>query len=77
MKLKRLGLAVAIVSTFGFSCHNEPNYPTNGMSNGPAGSGSGTASVTNGGPPAGAAAATPSTPAARPDSTRAAAKKRP
>jgi hypothetical protein len=77
MKLKRLGIAVAIISTFGFSCHNEPNYATTGMSNGPKGSGSGVASVSSGGPPSGSAPVTPAATASQPVSSKAAAKKRP
>jgi len=75
MKLKRLGIAVAIVSTFGFSCHNEPNYKISGMTNGPAGSGSGPASVTEGGPPSGAAAAHAAPAPASSSSTGATSKK--
>ncbi|HEY4219374.1 MAG TPA: hypothetical protein VGM67_19655 [Gemmatimonadaceae bacterium] len=65
MRLKRLAIAAAIIPTFGFSCsiHNEPNYAPVGMSNSPTGSGSGTASVTAGGPPAATAPAAPATPA--------------
>lgn len=76
MKLRNVGIAVAIVSTLGFSCYNEPNYARMGMTNSPVGSGSGMASVTHDGPPAGAAAATSPTAAARPDSTKGPAKKR-
>jgi hypothetical protein len=77
MRLRRIGIAAAIVATLGFSCHNEPNYPTPGMSNPPGGSGSGIASVTSGGPPAGAAPApTPVTPP-RPGSSKGVAQKRP
>jgi len=78
MRMRRLGIAAVIIPTLGFSCHNEPNYPSTGMTNGPAGSGSGPASVTNGGPPAGAATAT-TAPAAAPSPAPAkgAAAKRP
>ena len=57
MRMRSIGIAAAIISTLGFSCHNEPNYPTPGMSNGPQGSGSGIASVANGGPAPGTAPA--------------------
>lgn len=43
MNMRKLGIAVAIASTLGFSCHNEPNYARVGMSNPPGGSGSGPA----------------------------------
>jgi hypothetical protein len=42
MRIRTLGIAAAIISTLGFSCYNEPNYPREGMSNGPGGAGSGT-----------------------------------
>jgi hypothetical protein len=64
MRLKRLAIAAAIIPTLGFACYNEPHYPTTGMSNGPAGSGSGITSVTYGGPPAGAVAGAAAAPAA-------------
>jgi hypothetical protein len=77
MRIRRLGIAAAIISTLGFSCYNEPHYPRLGMSNGPVGSGSGTASVTYGGPSAGSAPVTSSVAASRSDSSRGAANKRP
>jgi hypothetical protein len=76
MRMRSLGIAAAIIGTLGFSCHNEPNYPTPGMSNPPGGSGSGIASVTSGGP---AASPTPaSSPAApsQPGSNKSAAQKK-
>jgi hypothetical protein len=77
MRLRRLGITAAILATLGFSCHNEPNYPTPGMSNPPGGSGSGIASVTSGGPAAGTVPApTPVTPS-RPGSSKGATQKRP
>ena len=75
MRMRVLGVALAITSTLGFSCHNEPNYPTPGMSNGPAGSGSGPASIAKGSPSAGAATTTAPATTARPDSSKGAAKK--
>jgi len=65
MSLRRLGIVAAIIATLGFSCHNEPNYPTPGMSNGPEGSGAGTAPATS------------SVTAPRPESSKGAAQKRP
>jgi hypothetical protein len=67
----------AIFATLGFSCHNEPNYSSPGMSNGPTGSGSGPASVSYGGPPTTSAPAPSTSAAPKPDSTKAAATKRP
>ena len=65
MKLRTLGIAAAIVPTLGFSCHNEPTYAREGMSNTPAGSGWGTAQPAVTPPPAAAApAAAPTPPAA-------------
>jgi hypothetical protein len=77
MRLRRLGIAAAIFATLGFSCYNEPDYPTPGMSNGPDGSGSGMASVTSGGPVAGTAPGTASATTPGPDSSKGAAHKRP
>jgi len=77
MRMRSLGIAFAIISTLGFSCHNEPNYPTPGMSNGPQGSGSGIASVANGGPAPGTAPANTSAEGSRAASSKGAAQKRP
>jgi hypothetical protein len=77
MRMRRLVVAAAIVSTLGFSCYNEPDYPRSGMSNGPAGSGSGIASIANGAQPVGTAPGTSLQTATHPDSSKSAAKKRP
>jgi len=76
MRIKRLGLVAAIVASFGFSCHNEPEYQQQGMSNPPGGSGAAPAPATAPSTPATAAPATTSA-AAKADSTKGAAKKKP
>lgn len=84
MKISRLGIAAAIMATFGFSCYNSPNYERVGMSNGPGGSGSATPTLSSTGPsfaatpaasPATAGTAGTAATPARPDSTKNAAKK--
>lgn len=67
MRLRKLGIGLAIIPTLAFSCHNEPNYARVGMNNPPSGSGNGTAPPVVAAPPAAAApaaaAAKPATPA--------------
>ncbi|HEY4132674.1 MAG TPA: hypothetical protein VGM50_18820, partial [Gemmatimonadaceae bacterium] len=74
--IKRLGLVAAIFSTFGFSCYNEPHYPTPGMTNSPSGSGWGTAPAPFS-PPAGVPAAGSASANASTNASKAATKKQP
>lgn len=83
MRVSRLVIVAAIASTFGFSCHNEPEYQQQGMSNPPGGSGAApapaaaAAAVPSNGAIAGNTATTAPAKATRPDSAKGAAKKRP
>jgi len=79
MRMRRLAIAAAILSTLGFSCYNEPDYARVGMSNGPAGSGSGIASIATSAPAGGTtpSAAPSAAPATNTDTSKSAAKKRP
>ena len=77
MKLRRIGMAAAILSTLGFSCHvyNEPHYEGTGMSNPPGGSGGPPAPIVAAPPAASAPAAPSATTTPPPAASKAAAKK--